>query len=252
MAPMATRVRAWLAAAASRHPAPSAQRPNAIAFSPSPSSLYVPASAGDERSQRLAALIVPGFPERLAEQPLGLGQPSRGERHRAQHAAAQRGRRGLFHCRAQRQAAGFLRQHQVQRRGQQPPLPVGAGRGYVRGPPQAGGGQRQPPGGRLARRQPLQFGRQPLIRLFQRGHPVLPRRRVADHLGRPGVQHPAPGRRDARVDCIPDRLAADHHRATGLFRRPVHQPARHCRLDRRARRAGPSRRGPAGPAAPAR
>ena len=44
MAPMATRVRAWLAAAASRHPAPSAQRPNAIAFSPSPSSSYVLAS----------------------------------------------------------------------------------------------------------------------------------------------------------------------------------------------------------------
>ena len=46
----------------------------------------------------------------------------------------------------------------------------------------------EPPGGRLARGQLLQLGGQALIRLFQRGHPVLPRRRLADQLGRPGVQ----------------------------------------------------------------
>ena len=36
---MAIRVRVWLAAAASRHPVPSAYRPKVITFSPSPSSV---------------------------------------------------------------------------------------------------------------------------------------------------------------------------------------------------------------------
>ena len=46
---------------------------------------------GDQGGQRLAARVVPRLRQRLAEPPLGLGELAGGERHRAQHAAAQRG-----------------------------------------------------------------------------------------------------------------------------------------------------------------
>ena len=51
---MAIRVRVWLAAAASRHPVPSAHRPNVMTCSPSPSSVWVPAS-------RLAIIAASGW-----------------------------------------------------------------------------------------------------------------------------------------------------------------------------------------------
>ena len=168
---------------------------------------------GDQGGQRLAVRVVPRLRQRLAELPFRLAELARGERHRAQHAAAQRGRRRRLHRLAQGQAPGLLGQHQVQRGGQQPPFPVGPGRGDVRGPLQVGGGQRQAAACRLLGRQPLQLGGQALIRLVQGGHPVLPRRRLADQDGGAGVQHAAPGGRDAGVDGVPDQRVADRHRA---------------------------------------
>ena len=137
---MAIRVRVWLAAAASRHPVPSAHRPNVMTCSPSPEQrVGARQPVGDHRGQRPAVRIVPCLGQCLAEPPFRLGELTRGERHRAYDAAAQRGRRRGLHRLAQGQTAGLLGQHQLQRRGQQPPFPVSPGGGDVRGPLQVGG-----------------------------------------------------------------------------------------------------------------
>jgi hypothetical protein len=94
---------------------------------------------GDHRSQRLAVRVVLCLGQCLAEPSFRLGELTRGERHRAEHAAAQRGRRRSLHRLTQGQTAGLLGQHQLQRRGQQPPFPAGPGGGDVRGPLQVGG-----------------------------------------------------------------------------------------------------------------
>jgi hypothetical protein len=46
-------------------------------------------AVGDQGGQRAAARVGPRLPQGLAEPLLRLGEPSRGERHRSQHAAAQ-------------------------------------------------------------------------------------------------------------------------------------------------------------------
>jgi Permease for cytosine/purines, uracil, thiamine, allantoin len=96
----------------------------------------------DYRGQRLAARVMSGLGQRLAEQHFRLARLSGRERHRAEHAAAQRGRRRRLHRLAQDQAASLLAQRQVQCRGQQPPFPVGLRGGDARGPLQVRGGQR--------------------------------------------------------------------------------------------------------------
>ena len=111
---MAIRVRVWLAAAASRHPVSSACRPKVITFYPVPEKrVGTGQPVGDQAGQRLAVRVVPGLLQCLAELPLGLTELARGERHRAQHAAAQRGRRRGFHRLAQGHASRLLGQHQV-------------------------------------------------------------------------------------------------------------------------------------------
>jgi hypothetical protein len=88
---MAIRVRVWLAAAASRHPVPSAQRPPAERhdlFAVPEQRIGARQPVGDHRGQRPAVRIVPCLGQCLAEPPFRLGELTRGERHRAQHAAA--------------------------------------------------------------------------------------------------------------------------------------------------------------------
>ena len=91
-------------------------------------------------------------------------------------------------------------------------------------------------GRRFAGGQLFQLGGQVLIRLVQGGDPVLPRRGLANHRGRAGVQQAAPGGRNAGVDRVPDQRVADRHRAGGFFRPPLHQACGHRRIDRRAGR----------------
>jgi len=70
---------------------------------------------------------------------------------------------------------------------------------------------------RLFRAQLFQLGGQVLIRPVQGGHPVLPRRCLADYRGGAAVQQAAPGGRDAGIDSVPDQKVADRHRAGGFF-----------------------------------
>ena len=137
---------------------------------------------------------------------------------------------------AQGQAAGFDGEGQVQCGGQQPPFAVGPVRGDVRGPLQVGGGQPEAAAGRFGGGELLQFGGQVLVGLVQGGHPVFPCHGLADQVGGPGVQQPAPADRDAGVDRVPDQWVADRHRAAWFGGPQVDQAGGRGRLDRRAGR----------------